>query len=205
MIEFIESPRFPTNISIGSSGGPEFRTLVFEGQNGNEQRVVSWSRARASYDVGYGIRDTEDMDIVRSFFYEMRAKAVAFRYKDWADFQLVNEQIGTGNGVQTVFKITKKYGITNAYTRRVFKPVSGTAVVTVNGGASSPTINYALGTVTFAVAPAAAAVIAITCEFDVPVRFDIDKMDSSFEAYQSETWGSIPLLEVRIVDYDEVA
>ena len=207
MIDFIETPRFPVNISEGSSGGPEFKTFIFEGSQGNEQATVAWSKAKAKYDVGYGIRDTEDMDIVRQFFYECRGKAVGFRYKDWADFKLTDELIATGDGVTTVFKLVKTYGATNPYVRRIFKPINGTFSVTVGGApvteGAGVTVDYSIGKVTFGVAPADGAEIRATCEFDVPVRFDIDQMNASFEGYQSETWGSIPLVEKRIKDFDE--
>lgn len=207
MIDFIESPRFPENISEGSSGGPEFKTFIFEGSQGHEQATVAWSKAKAKYDVGYGIRDTEDMDIVRRFFYECRGKAVGFRYKDWADFILDEEVIGEGNGVSTVFKIIKTYGTTNPYVRRIFKPVVDSVSVTVGGvpveDGMGVTIDYTNGTMEFDVAPDDEAEIVVSCEFDVPVRFDIDQMSASFEGYQSETWGSIPLVEKRIVDIDE--
>lgn len=205
MIDFLESPRFPINISEGSSGGPGFKTLIFAGSQGHEQRTPVWSRAQAKYDVSYGIRDTEDMDIVRAFFYECRARAVGFRYKDWADYRMTDAVIGTGDAITTVFKLVKTYGSTNAYTRRIFKPVSGTVVVYVDGveQSSGVTIDYTIGKVTFDTPPGDGLDVTATCEFDVPVRFDIDEMNAAFEGYQSENWQSIPLVEIKIKDYDE--
>lgn len=207
MTEFIETPRFPENIAEGSSGGPSFKTLIFAGFSGVEQRTMAWSKARAMYDVSYGIRDTEDMDIVRAFFYQCRAKAVGFRYKDWADYTLTDELIGEGNAVSTVFKIIKTYGETNPYVRRIYKPVDGTLTVTVGGSpvveGAGVEVDYTMGTLTFDAPPADDAEILVSCEFDVPVRFDVDQMAASFENYQSENWGSIPLMELRFKDIDE--
>ncbi|MFN7185748.1 MAG: DUF2460 domain-containing protein [Alphaproteobacteria bacterium] len=35
-------------------------------------------------------------------------------------------------------------------------------------------------------------------QFDVPVRFDIDQMAVSIEAFQLYSWGQIPLVEIRV-------
>lgn len=35
-------------------------------------------------------------------------------------------------------------------------------------------------------------------EFDVPVRFDIDTMQVSYDTYQSLSWQSVPLVELRV-------
>lgn len=207
MVDFVESPRFPEDISEGSQGGPNFKTYIFEGSDGSEQATIAWAKARATYDVGYGIRDKEDMDVVRAFFYNMRGRAIGFRYKDWADYQLTDEVIGTGDGVENTFLVTKTYTAGNPYVRRIMKLVSGTAVVKVNGvtipqgsGDLFVTVNNNTGTLTFGalVIPAAAQPVTISCEFDVPVRFDTDQLASAFEGHQSETWDSIPLVEKKI-------
>ena len=40
--------------------------------------------------------------------------------------------------------------------------------------------------------------LTVDFEFDVPVRFDTDQMDLSVESYGASSWGSIPLIEVRL-------
>lgn len=209
MVDFIETPRFPDNISYGSSGGPGFKTYIFEGHTGIEQRSINWSRARGRWDVSYGVRDKSDMDIVRAFFYEMRGRATGFRFKDWSDYALDYENIGTGNGVQNTFTVTKSYGETNAYVRRIFKLVSGTVVVKVNDvtvplgtGNSQVNLNFNTGSMVFgsSVVPADTHAITVTGEFDVPVRFDTDVMAAAHDGFLTESWGSIPLVELLLED-----
>lgn len=204
MTSFIESPRFPDNISYGSAGGPGFSTYVFEGHSGIELRAVQWSRARARYNVSYGIRDKDDMDTVRQFFYNARGKALGFRFKDWGDFELSVENIGTGDGTNRVFKLIKTYDVGNSYVRRIFKPVSGTLHVFVDGVEKTETTHwvcdYATGIITFTVgnAPPNLKAVTATCEFDVPVRFDTDNMNASHDGFQTESWGGIPLVEILL-------
>lgn len=200
---FMESPRFPDNISYGSGGGPSFKTKIFESASGFEQRNVLWDEARAKYNVTQGIRSKEDMDTVLAFFYAVRGRATGFRFKDWADYQLVNEQIATGNSTLTAFNLTKVYAAgATSYTRRIYKPVSGTMVVTVNSNSqvegTDYTVNYATGVITFTVPPATGHPIRVTCEFDVPARFDTDDINITHEDWQTESWSSIDIVELRL-------
>lgn len=209
MPQFIESPRFPDNIAYGSAGGPGFKTFVFEGASGVEQRTQSWALARGKWDVSYGIRDKDDMDVVRAFFYEMRGKAVGFRFKDWGDFELTNGTIGTGDGADATWQLIKTYGATNPYSRTLYKIVAGTLSVTVNNvpvtvgaGPTEVAVNLNTGLLTFGASaiPGSGLVIRATCEFDVPVRFDTDQMASSHDGWNTESWQSIPIVELREED-----
>lgn len=205
MVDFIESPRFPDDIAEGSSGGPGWNTNVFESADGTEVRNQVWEKVRHQYDVSYGIRDKSAMDIVRAFFFDVRGRATAFRFKDWGDYQLEQEPIGTGDGTNLVFRIVKTYGANNPYVRRIFKPVDGTIVVYVDSVVVSPslyTVDTTTGTITFDVgnAPANTKVVAVDCEFDVPVRFDTDALSSSHDGWLTEEWSNIPLKEIKLED-----
>lgn len=200
-VAFVEE-RFPSDISYGSKGGPSFKTSVFESSAGMEQRNREWSKARCRYDVSHGIRDKVDMNNILDFFYNMGGKATGFRFKDWADYKLTNGNIGTGNGVLVAFQIVKKYTVgLNVYTRDIRKPVAGTFTVLVNAVAQTPGVDYTVdtttGIITFAVAPAVGHAVVVSCEFDVPVRFDTDEMFITQEAFELESWDEIPLVEIR--------
>lgn len=208
MLVFDDATRFPDNIAYGSSGGPEFRTTIHISHTGVENRVQSWETAKHRYNVSYGIRDTEDMDTVRKFFYTHRGRLIGFRFKDWADYTLTDEPIGTGDGVLRTFQTIKTYELTepdNAYVRTIVKLVPSTVVVKVDDvvipqGATVNTVsvNHNTGLITFgtSVIPGSGDVITITGEFDVPVRFDTDTMAAAHAGWQTEEWSSIPLVEI---------
>lgn len=203
---FVEQ-RFNVDISYGSKGGPSFNTTVFEATSGYEQRNINWSQARCVYDVSQGIRDKTDMEEILEFFYAMRGKATGFRYKDWADYQLTQELIGTGDGTKTAFQIIKTYSANGSapYVRTIRKIVAPDAniplQVYVNDVLKTVTTDYTVdlntGIITFTAAPSASATIKVTCEFDVPVRFDTDQMTITEEAWNLETWDDIPLVEIK--------
>lgn len=196
---FLETPKFPTEISEGASGGPMFKTQVFDMNEGLEQRHTMWTRGKHRYDIGLGIRHQDDMALVRSFFIAVQGRKNSFRYRDWNDYELDGEVIGTGDGVKVLFSITKTY-VTGAYSyvRDIAKPVAGLQVF-VDAVLQVETTDYAInlttGLVTFVAAPGNALVITVTGEFDMPVRFDTDIMEASHRGYESEDWGSITLVE----------
>lgn len=206
MVSFFETPRFPDIVSEGAIGGPSFNTAVWEGHAGLEQRSANWGTARHLYNVGYGIRTSADMDDVREIFYLARGKFSGFRFKDWCDYKITSGNIGTGDGTTTVYDIVKKYTVgAYTYTRRILKPVNGTLLVYVNSVLKTETtdytVDYTTGEITFLAAPTAGHAIVVTCEFDVPVRFDVDEIAPSHAGYNAEEMSSIQLIEIL---YDEL-
>jgi uncharacterized protein (TIGR02217 family) len=196
--------QFPTDISYGSRGGSGFKTTVFATTAGFEQRNINWSQSKGAWDVAYGIKTLDQMSDLIAFFMTMMGKAYAFRFKDWADFQISNQQIGTGDGKTASFQLSKTYQVgTFGFTRTILKPVAGTLTTVLVGGALAnpqPTINTTTGLLTFnGLAPVVGAPIVVSyVEFDVPARFDIDKLDISQDFYEVESIASIPVVEVRL-------
>jgi uncharacterized protein (TIGR02217 family) len=202
--------RFPTSISCGSTGGPERRTDVVATASGREERNARWTNSRRHYNAGLGVKSLDDIHAVVSFFEERRGRLYAFRWKDHADFKscaasaivtATDQAIGTGNGVNAAFQLTKKYGSgTRDYLRSISAPVAGTVLVAVNGAATTQfTLNAQTGVVTFNAGsiPANGANVTAGFEFDVPVRFDTDAISINLSHFASGDIPNIPLIEVR--------
>jgi uncharacterized protein (TIGR02217 family) len=207
-ILFLETPRFPDSVAEGASGGPSFSTNVFETHTGLEQRFSTRPTAKHRYNVGLGVRSKTDMEDARDFFYRVQGKRYGFRFKDWNDYKMTDQNIGTGDGATLDFNIVKTY-VTGSYTysRRIFKPVASTVIVKVAGVTQTLTADYTVnstrGIITFTVAPIAAAAVTITCEFDVPVRFDQDTFEAQHAGYNAESVGGLTLSEIlhQATDY----
>jgi uncharacterized protein (TIGR02217 family) len=197
---FVET-QFPTDISYGSSGGPEYATDVVISQSGAEQRNVNWTQARARFNVAHGVKTQAQLDALIAFFRARKGRAYGFRFKDWTDYNAIAQWIGTGDGTQTAFQLTKLYssGGVNEY-RTISKPVSGTVNIYKNAVLQTTgyTVNYVTGVVTFSTAPAASVLVTADFEFDVPVRFDTDRLSAVLESYGVNSWQDIPLIEVRV-------
>ena len=79
--------RFPTNISLGSSGGPERRTEIVTLGSGFEERNQRWADSRRRYNAGYGVKTVDDLYRVIEFFEERRGAFHGFRWKDGTDYK----------------------------------------------------------------------------------------------------------------------
>ncbi|MEM6738988.1 MAG: DUF2460 domain-containing protein [Pseudomonadota bacterium] len=204
--------RFPTDLSRGSSGGPERFTEIVTLANGFEERNSPWESSRRRYDAGLGVRSLDEVELLIAFFEARRGRLHGFRWKDWADWRscptshaisAVDQSIGTGDGTTTMFRLCKHYASgSESYTRLLDKPVTGSVQVAVGGSETVEEVDWTLdaatGTVTFAIAPVAGAPVTAGCEFDVPVRFDTDRLDISYSAFAAGDVPSVPVVEIRV-------
>jgi uncharacterized protein (TIGR02217 family) len=192
--------RFPTDIAYGSSGGPEFSTDVVVLASGYEQRNSNWAVARAKFNVAHGVKTQAQLDVLLAFFRARQGKAHSFRFKDWTDYTITGQTVGIGTGALNSFQLTKNYisgGVTQS--RTLTKPVGGTVKIYLNGvlQSSGYSINLTTGVVTFTTPPALGVVMAADAEFDIPARFDTDRLSASLDSYGSFSWAEIAVVEVR--------
>lgn len=206
--------RFPTDISQGAIGGPRFSTSIVMLSSGAEHRNINWSLSRGEWDVSKALQTPEQAEALLDFFNARAGRAIAFRFKDWSDFQLPRwmstpgdlfalPTLFTTDGATATFQLTKKYGDTVAtYVRPIVKPVAGTLVLYNNG---TPTFDFTVDTTTGIVTLGTTTqhttghVITGSCEFDVPVRFDTDDLKINVTTLDILGWSTIPIVEVRDV------
>ena len=204
--------RFPASVSVGSSGGPERRTDIVTLSNGFEERNAPWAQARRRYDAGVGMRSLDDLAAVIGFFEARAGQLYGFRWKDWADFksclpsekvQNSDQVLGVGDDRRQAFQLVKAYrsGV-GEQIRDIRKPVADTVLVAVSGDAqvigTDFDVDYATGMVTFAAPPPDGAVVTAGFEFDVPVRFDTDRISVSAGGFSAGEIPSVPVVEVRV-------
>ena len=209
---FLETPRFPTDISYGSVGGPAYNSVVISTSGGHEQVIQYWEYPLHEYDVSYGIRTQVDLYQVIEYFHAMAGQTHSFRYKDHQDFRSGSDQsvgasptatdelLGVGDNSETDFQLIKNYtkGVINQ-TRIINKPVSGTVVVSLDDvpQGSGWSIDTTTGLIVFTAAPALGVNVKAGFEFDVPVRFNQNSLPVSWENFQAQS-TSIMLFEKRI-------
>lgn len=201
--------RFPDDISRGARGGPERRTRIVELASGDEERNSPWADSRRRYDAAYGIRRADQLAAVIAFFEARHGPLHGFRWKDWADYKsclpsqtpaATDQIIGEGDGEKTQFELVKAYvSGAQSYARRIRKPVAGTVRIAIDGvpQASGWSVDTTTGIITFAAAPGAGVIVTAGFEFDVPVRFDSDRLDVTLDIERLGSITSIPLIEIR--------
>lgn len=204
--------RFPPSLSFGSVGGPQRRTDVVTLANGFEERNTPWAHSRRVYDAGLGMRSIDDVQLLIAFFEARFGQMYGFRWKDWSDFKsgkssgdtaFDDQKIGTGNGTQQEYPILKTYASGgHIYQRPISKPVVGTVRVGVEQDELQEGIDYEVdvttGMIRFAHPPDPQMQIFAGYEFDVPVRFDTDRILTSVASFQAGQVPNVPVIEVRV-------
>ena len=204
--------RFPLAVSFGATGGPERRNEIVSLTSGREKRNARFSQSRRHYDAGTGVRTLEDLHDVLTFFEARRGSLHAFRFRDPFEMKSCRPEgvpsphdqlLGQGDGTTGRFRLVKRYGTgEDAYERLISKPVASTLKVAVDGieVASTDFSLDASGEIVFApdAVPALNAEVTAGYEFDVPVRFDSERMSMSLTAFKAGQIPSIPLVEVLL-------
>ncbi len=201
--------RLPLKVLYGSAGGPQFRTEVVTLPNGREQRNQVWSQARRVFDARTGLQSPADLAVLVAFFQARAGRARGFRLRDGTDFSSApdgrsaprgNDQpLGTGDGSTVTFQLVKRYpGGKEPIPRPIRKPVPGSVIVARDGVLQTTgwSVDTTTGVVTFATPPAEGQILTAGFLFDVPVRFDTDRLAiTSHDDAQGS--APIPLIEVR--------
>ena len=204
--------RFPASLSFGSVGGPERRTEIVTLSNGFEERNTPWAHSRRRYDAGLGMRSLDDLSDLIAFFEARKGQLYGFRWKDWTDFSSgrasalispVDEEFGIGDDETTVFQLARNYRSgAHSYRRPITKPVVDTLQIAIGGDEREEGVHYSVdyttGLVTFVDPPETDAPVTAGYEFDVPVRFDADRIETSMASFSAGEIPSVPVVEVRV-------
>ncbi len=101
----------------------------------------------------------------------------------------------------TIFKRYSDGGID--YDRPITHLVSGRVVVLWDSAAKTEGVHYTVGLLTGAVTwlagfwPAVGVDIQAALEFDIPMRFDTDKLDLNLLMFERGSWQNIPVVEEK--------
>jgi len=149
MSAFIEE-RLDLRKDFGEVGGPTHATDVVILNSGHEHRSPRWDVARGRWELGEAFIDETTRDELLAFFRSVRGRSVGFRFRDWQDYQAVNEVLVT-DGSPTV-DLIKTYALaTEQQVRRINKPVGGTVTMQRDGAAYTfASIDTTTGVVTLA-------------------------------------------------------
>jgi len=218
---FIETPRFPTDIRYGSSGGPTSSTDIVITGGGVEHRNANWALPKYRFNAKYMVKTRTTALQVYELFLAMQGKYGGFRVQDAWDYSSAadgvstpsetDQTIGTGNASEDTFQLIKTYTQgTATLARDIKKPVTTFSVLIKVGAFTYTegvdyTVDYTTGIVTFTTIPPNGDPVSAGFEFDVPCRFDTDDLsDLAFAISTSDgtgdivNFGDIPLVEDRV-------
>lgn len=200
---------FPIAIALDSEGGPEFSTDVIETAGGFEKRNQNWSGARLRFNVARAVKTVAQYESLLKFFRGRAGKARAFRFPDWSDFKscdrdtaiaATDQIIGQGDGAKQFFQLQKSYPagpVTNV--RKITRPRLGTVAIALGGieQSSGWSVDVDIGLIRFDVPPPSGVVVTAGYEFDVPARFDTDRLEPSYPFEEYFILPDLPIVEVR--------
>jgi len=194
-LAFVEE-QFPTDISFGSIGGPEFKTIIVENQIGKEVRQIYSNFAKHFYEINLPPKNQIGIDKLLSFFHNRMGQAIGFRFKDWNDYKISGARIAEADGSQIQFQIHKIYQTLNSkIIRKISKPVVGT--LAIHGfDKNQYSCNFATGLIKFHTPPKKGTEIVIDVEFDIPVRFATDKLQVKIINNDLRELQTVKLVEI---------
>lgn len=208
--------RFSTNLSRGS-GGYGFKNVTSAGSSGLEGRVGHTSIPLFTGDIGNIYVDEVELQYLIAFFNARKGRSQGFRYKYHADYSCTNtpEIIddysftqgvtipAIADGVTRDFQMAKLYDNCGEQTvKPLYKIVPNTTLVYVNGSEqTNANVDVTTGKISLSSTPPVGAKITHSCEFDLPVRFDIDELVGIQEVLDTRTgeklytFSNLPIVE----------
>jgi uncharacterized protein (TIGR02217 family) len=192
MTSFVET-RLLDLVSYGTVGGPTYNTRETRLLNGRTRRNQQWSLPKYRYTVLYERLRLSDHVQVINAFHACGGSAVGFRLKDWADYQGTYQLTASATGSPQSVQLRKIYTFGSLTRERIIrKPVAGSVVLTATTPPTGVSVDTATGIVTFT--GTAGQAVSASFEFDVPVRFESDELQFSFENFDALT-ANIGLIE----------
>jgi uncharacterized protein (TIGR02217 family) len=220
MATFLSTVIFPNDIAEHSKMIPKYMTDIITAASGFENRDDIWTYPRNAYDIGYGIRNINDIADLLAYFHSVHGRAYGFRFRDWSDYKSVNTNqsisdtdvmIGTGDDSEDKFQVVKKYTkgaltqtrkITRLPWEQYYGDLPPDSQVTVSLDDVHQTYETdwdyvrSTGIIDFVTPPSNGVIVKCGFEFYVPVRFDTDILDISLDDFNQGSI-SVPLIELR--------
>lgn len=204
MMSFFEA-RFPEHISLGAEGGPRFITSKAYMQGG--QRITNREATHPlhEYSIAHPVKDLDDFESLRAFFYVVGGDADGFRFKDWSDFRATQANTSLSLVSSNIYQLNRLYIYgARTYVRPIYKPVNPIQVYRTRAGnttllTSDASVNYTTGQVTIS-NHVSGDTYRWVGEFDVPVAFKDPAAMWRLLGTPDELveWPSIELEEIRV-------
>lgn len=181
-------------VSLQFTAGPRYRTDSVPLDNGGEVRNRRWMYPLQEYSASFQNVRREVMQEILRFQHAAAGRWLDFRFKDWSDFEAINQPLSPVIGTQTPVQLVKTYTAGAHTSERIIQAVVS-ATILADGSPVAGTPDYELGLFT-PDADWAAATYTWSGEFDVWVHFTEDY--NPFSATDYNHWSSaVTLVESR--------
>jgi uncharacterized protein (TIGR02217 family) len=168
----------------------EFKTLIDESETGHEVRDALIDAGLRQFKLSLKFRSEDSIKTIWDFYIARQGRKDDFLIKVLTDFSTTDEPIGVGDGTTTQFLLHNFPVDTTANHSAKLSGVLTSAYVLSNDTANEKSY------ITFTTAPTLGAVITISYEFYMRVRFKDDQLTRQLVNYKLLHMG-IDLVEVR--------
>lgn len=215
MTRFVDEYLNPCVPGYPCISSPRMSTQITRVSSGSEQALQKWQNPLWQFTLPQGVRDQETFESVKDHWLTMRGTFHTWPFRDPLDFAsvalarpntipnvtMMDQTIGTGDGVNRFFQIVKTYTRgSQTYTRKIYKPVLSTVIVSVNGVLVTTgfSVSRTTGIITFDAPVTAGHVVRCGYLFDCEVRFESDDtFDGIVRSWGIAEFADISLFEVR--------
>jgi len=179
---------FPTlpGLTWDIKRSPEFSTTIVKGADGGETRIGNWVYPLWHWTLTYELlRDdaTAELHTLLGFFLSRQGKLDDFLLRDPDDCSVVNQTIGIGNGVTTIFQSSRTMG---GFSEPI-KELNGIPTIYINGERqTSGWWPLGSGQIYFVSPPSNGALISADLSYYWRVRFDMDMAE--FNQFAAKLW-----------------
>ena len=193
--------KFPDNICYDIVNSIIYDTNIIKSKNGREQRIINFSSGKNLYKLIYKFQNKNEIEKIVNIFNIVKGRANGFRFKDWFDYRIEKQQIAIDDA--RILYLYKDYRIDNVvYRKRIYKPVENSIEIFINGEKDNSIIkfvDYDNGTIEFYdnLLVNSGNKIEISCEFDIPVRFNSDKLNIITKNKNQYETEPIELIEIE--------
>ena len=181
----------PKGLAEGTRMGPVFSTVVITTKSGKEQRVGLWAQPRIQGVININKDNRAAFKALIAFYRARQGKLRGFRLRDWTDYDALDQPCLSLSS--STLQLIKEYAA--GVQRPIRKPVVTSVILKRSGTIyTSYTLDASTGIVTLT--GATSGTFTWSGQFDIPVRFDTDKMDVLIANAIVQEWTAIPIVEV---------
>jgi uncharacterized protein (TIGR02217 family) len=204
-----------------AKGGAEYVTGISRSpHSGVAYAIIHRFDGQWRGEIDYALMEEPELEDLNEFFRGGFGRGIGFRFAPPYDYRLIDEVQYSADG-RTSFKIYKTYsrrGSSIVDVKRIVLPVgaglymddavtprANTVVVKVNGvvkpantySVNTTTVDATLGEVTWASGQApATGIVTVSCEFDLPMMFDMDHFNAAVDETTVSELTGIPIVEI---------
>lgn len=189
----------------GSVGTLEDSSIVQESDSGLVTVIERWPRRRRRWTVTWSARtDLENAAAIENLF-EVNGRKYPFLFipPRSRDYTITDHWFETGDGVEDTFQITRGVQTVDAddasvrvVTNNIYYPLDNNVFeLTIDGDTQTAYTLGSRGLVTFNDPPDSGAIIRVTCQFAIPVRWDSETISTTMRDADNDEIRSATLVE----------